>query len=113
MTQVILHDVMSPVTHARSEAEQFDTWWALYPRKVAKLAARRAWRAAVRRIAFETKCSHEQAGEQLIAALARFHFNPDPRYQPHPATWLNAGRYLDEQPAAPSIQSSVLRAVGL
>lgn len=96
-----------------AEVERFDLWWALYPRKVAKIAARRAWNAAIRRITAETGCSRRQAEDQLITALRHFTFNPDQRFQPHPATWLNSGRYLDESAEQSTIQASVMRAVGL
>jgi hypothetical protein len=77
----------------------FEEFWQRYPRKVSKGHARRAFEAAVKRV----------AAEVIIAALDRAVFNPDPRYIPHPATWLNGERWRDEVDDF----DPVLRAVGL
>lgn len=69
---------------------RFEEFWATYPRKVAKAYAREAWRKG--------RCD-EQA-DVIIAKLATKPFaHTDAQYIPHPATWLNAQRWLDEDPA--------------
>lgn len=72
----------------------FAEWWALYPRKVGKADARRAWAKAV-------KASSEQAVlDGLKGQLAGLKASEE-RFRPHPATWLRQGRWEDERtPAA-------------
>jgi len=71
----------------------FDEFWALYPRKVAKGNARKAFAAAV------------AAGADPAAIIGGLRVNlqqmtdriasGDGRYIKHPATWLNAGCWED------------------
>ncbi|WP_329564685.1 hypothetical protein [Kitasatospora sp. NBC_01266] len=79
----------------------FEAFWTAYPRRVGKGAARTAWTKALARGA---------EPEHLVAAAARhaaFHAaaGTDPKFIPHPSSWLNAERYDDElhtpQPAGP------------
>jgi len=80
-------------------ADPFDEWYAAYPRKVAPAEARKAYKAALKRGA---------TPEQLLAAVKAFPFPPKPKvrgvddFRPHPASWLNRERYLDQQDAAPA-----------
>lgn len=71
----------------------FADWWKLYPRKVGKQAALKAYRKA-----------HKQVGAQrlleAITAQAPTIASAEPRFQPHPAKWLNDGRWDDEVPGA-------------
>jgi hypothetical protein len=71
-----------------SIAEDFDQFWARYPRRTGKLAALRAYEKA-RRL---------DSAEHILAGVERYRrtMPDDPQYRPHPATWLNAGRWLDE-----------------
>jgi len=83
-------------------------WWPVVPRKKGKAAARKAFAAAVARI--------ERAGESRQDALdvllvgvnrwatqARDHLKSggDAKHIPHPSTWLNQGRWEDEDDPAP------------
>ena len=63
----------------------FDNFWEAYPRKTAKGAAKKAWEKIT-----------EPA--EVIEGARRFALDPtrDPSFTPHPATWLNAERWLDE-----------------
>lgn len=71
----------------------FDAFYGAYPRKVGRGAAERAWMSAIRSGAtLETIC----AGLQWQIPKLR---EADPEFRPHPATWLNGKRYLDEPPA--------------
>jgi hypothetical protein len=79
---------------------EFETFWRAYPRKVSKGGAKRAWVGALRKTDSGT----------ILAAISRARFSLDPRFIPHPATWLNQERWLDE-PA--STIDPVLAAVGL
>jgi hypothetical protein len=76
----------------------FDEFWSLYPRKIAKATARKAW----------AKLSAEQ---QLMAAKAiGTHCNywrtkeTELEFIPHPATWLNQERWEDELVIEPKKQ---------
>jgi hypothetical protein len=71
--------------HGPSESPEFVRFYEhAYPRKVARGAARRAWASAIRK-----------ADPGVILAAAE-RFRPDPRYVPHPATWLNGERWRDD-----------------
>ena len=78
----------------------FSTWWASYPRKVAKQAARKAWEKAVKEITSAGGTLDEARG-RLQRAVDQFAKSDKARgdFCPYPATWLNQGRY-DDDPAA-------------
>ena len=68
--------------------DAFAQFWESYPRKVAKKAAEKAFARAIK----------EAPLEQMLAALAIDKQDwKEERFIPHPATWLNGGRYLDHQ----------------
>jgi uncharacterized protein YdaU (DUF1376 family) len=67
--------------------DYFDQFWKAYPRKTGKLAAQR--KLEVIRRAGETPFA------RLLTAVGKINIS-DPRFIPYPATWLNQGRYLDE-----------------
>ena len=77
----------------------FERFWSAYPRKVGKGQARKAWISAIR----------TAEPEQIIEAVRLQQFDPRERFQPHPATWLNGERWLDQQQSG----DPVLRAAGL
>jgi hypothetical protein len=66
----------------------FEEFWLVYPRKVGKGAARKSWDRAV-------KAGTDTA--VIIAAAIHLARQPgrEDRFTPHPATWLNAERWLD------------------
>ena len=68
----------------------FDTFWALVPRRVGKKAAERAWRAVERR------GESSEAIEGMRAYAAAFaQSGTDLKYVPHPSTWLNRRGWED------------------
>lgn len=86
----------SPSSRQRADAASdpdFDRFWSLYPRKVGKGAARRAWASALRRA--EEGSASILAGITVQTSLDRFDMREDGRFVPHPATWLNGDRWLD------------------
>jgi hypothetical protein len=83
-----------------SEPPGFVEFWQLYPRKVGRLVAAKAFAAAVNR-------GNNPA--TINAALAAYPFHANQQYQPHPTTWLREGRFLDEIDTF----DPVLRAAGL
>lgn len=66
----------------------FDRFWQTYPRREGKEAARKAF----------TKGRRGTDPERIITGAARFRDDPNrqPEFTPHPATWLNAGRWDDD-----------------
>lgn len=89
----------TPETETETETERtngqaapddgFDQFWAVYPRKVSKGQARRAWNAAAKKAApAEIVNAVESFGSRVA--------NSDPKFIPHPATWLNGERWSDE-----------------
>lgn len=75
-----------------TNAHEFDEFWTLYPRKVGKDKARKAWANAT-----------ERAAPAEITAGLRRQVEAHPlmgadevKYVPHPTSWLNAGRWADE-----------------
>lgn len=75
-----------------AEQRRFEEFWAAYPRKVAKKAARSAWKKAK---------VDEALHRRILAAVERAKLSSqwqrdNGQFIPHPATWLNAGRWEDE-----------------
>ena len=69
------------------EADDFEAFWAAYPRKTAKADARKAFsRAAKKTTAPEMLGGLERAKAGWV----------DANFIPHPATWLNGERWQDE-----------------
>jgi hypothetical protein len=77
--------------------DRFADFWAAYPRRVGKLAAQKAWARAIK----------SQTPEVIIATVRQTTWPQDVQYIPHPATWLNAGRWMDEAP--PSHNQQVVK----
>lgn len=71
--------------------DEFGDFWTLYPRKVGKLAAQKAY-ATARRIA---------SAADIRDGVLHYPFSIEPKYQPHAATWLNAGNWLIEADTPP------------
>jgi len=73
-------------------AAKFDVFWALYPKKVKKEDARKAWTAVLRK-----KVTPDHLIDALRQHVAMWrNTNQDPKYIPHPASWLRSGSYNDE-----------------
>ncbi|HEX9154126.1 MAG TPA: hypothetical protein VF819_01105, partial [Nitrospira sp.] len=70
-------------------SKEFDSFWASYPRKIGKEAARKAF---VKAITKTTAGKIMDGVEQLRIEVA----GKDQQFTPHAATWLNAGRWDDE-----------------
>jgi hypothetical protein len=79
-----------------SERPDFDLFWAAYPRRDAKIAARKAWDKACKKLPPET----------ILAALKLFPFAPNREHQPLPASWLNGERFNDEA-CKPALQPHI------
>lgn len=65
----------------------FNAFWEVFPRRVAKLAAQRAWLKAVKLA----------SPDEIIAGVERYkRHKPDYADWCHPATFLSSGRWMDE-----------------
>lgn len=84
--------IPTPAPKTAAQETCFEDFWKLYPRKIGKEAAVKAWRGA-------TKKAKPDA---IIAALReqlpslQMQRRTDGDFRPHPATWLNQGRWADE-----------------
>ena len=83
---------------ARVKAEypaDFEEFWKLYPRKNGKDAALRAWKTKKREGRLP---AISVLADAIDAAKRTDQWQRDGgQYIPHPATWLNQGRWMDEQ----------------
>lgn len=77
---------------AESATDPFDEFWAAYPKKVDKGAARRMWKSALKKAPPGTII----AGAERYAAERR---GQEPRYTKNPASWLNAEAWSNEPQA--------------
>ncbi len=71
----------------------FEDFYAAYPRKIARGAAEKAYKEQLRKGVSDDELL---AGCRLFAALVRER-GTDRTFIPHPATWLRAGRWEDDE----------------
>lgn len=76
------------------EDKGFELFWSIFPRRVAKQAALKAYRRALKL----TTSDEIQKGAELYA---RERAGQDPSFTKHPATWLNGGCWGDYAAARP------------
>jgi hypothetical protein len=68
---------------------EFEIFYAQYPRRVGKPYALMCWNAAIARgVTVET----------IMKGLAEYRFSRDPKFIPHPSTFLNQSRWDDVEP---------------
>lgn len=79
----------SPAPPPSDRATRFDEFWETYPRKVGKDKAKTKYTAA-------TKRADEQTIIDGAHRLANDPNLPEPKYIPHPTTWLERGGWNDE-----------------
>jgi len=72
-----------------SDDDGFADFWKLYPRKVGKGGAERAWKAALKKASKETIL-------EGLATYQALRAGQDETYTAHPTTWLNQERWADE-----------------
>lgn len=82
-------------------SEDFNRWFAAYPRQVAKGAAWKAWPSALAHFRARSKAATEESAvEELINVTVIYGLSPccavEPEFVPHPATWLNQRRFEDD-----------------
>ena len=72
--------------------DHFEEFWAAYPNKTGKLKARPAW----------DKARQVASIEDIFDGAVRVRDDPkrNPKFTPHPTTWLNRGGWLDQEIAS-------------
>jgi hypothetical protein len=96
-------DQKTPLT-PRGGDDDFDTFWKKYPRKIGRKAARRSW----------DKAKDRPSIDVILAAIEAQKRSPqwtkdDGAFIPHPSTWLNQGRWDDEEAEDNSTDLSWIR----
>lgn len=79
------------LTRENENEKLFEQFWAVWPKRVDKGRARKAWLKALKKADAET----------IIGAAAQYAaspFRPEMQFVPMPATWLNGERWLDDAP---------------
>ena len=103
----------APAKPTEKPADGFTEWWPHYPKKVKKLDAEKAYKAALKR-GVTPKELLDGLQRQKAAWKAK---GTEPQYIPYPATWLRAGSWEDELDppnpgqAAPAINPNTGKAV--
>jgi hypothetical protein len=67
---------------------RFERFWGVYPRKVGRDDAERAW--------LKLKADDALTDRIIAAVTLQARGWDDPKYTPHASTWLNGGRWKDE-----------------
>lgn len=70
----------------------FESFWTVYPRRVGKGNASKAFNLALRKVALADLMAGASRAAKEFAGT-------DPKFIPYPATWLNGERWLDQPPA--------------
>lgn len=82
-----------------ADAADFDAFWKQYPRKIGKTAASKAYAKARKDVSAEVIATGLENAKAVWFAS-----NTEERFIPHAATWLNGGRWEDEQETIPGTQ---------
>jgi DNA-binding Lrp family transcriptional regulator len=87
----------NPQPNKKITPDQFEEFWKLYPRKVGKPTAKQRWDT------LSKKPSKDQPDFETIKKAIQEQSKSDqwqdPKYIPHPSTWINGERWEDELPA--------------
>ena len=76
-------------TRSAGSAE-FENFWLVYPRKINRSVALKAFEKATRKT----------EADLIISAVRGYKFADDEQFIPHPATWLNQERWIDGTPTS-------------
>lgn len=89
-------DISKDISSSSQPMMLFDDFWAFYPRKVGKFAAKKIFEA-------QRKKGEHPPAERMREAITRYIETKKPEIDYcHPRTWLSQGRWTDEvKPAAP------------
>lgn len=86
-----LKDIVHP---SAERAREFDEWWAIYPKKQAKEAARRKYLTVRKKVPADVLLRGVREYALLMAG-------EDKQFVKLPAGWLNDGRWADDHSTAP------------
>lgn len=93
------------VEEPKTLTADFDMFYGVYPRKVGRPAAAKAYKLA----------QQKHGTIAILGGLARWSeywvAKNEPQFVPHPSTWLNQERYLDEPPPLPRPKAAGLNAL--
>jgi hypothetical protein len=89
------YEVVPKASTLIDSKDSFEEFWAAYPKKQAKPAAMKAYRAAIKR-----KVRHETIMEGVARLVAS---RPDPQFTPMGSTWLNQDRWNDTPTRRPGV----------
>lgn len=81
--------LIEPPVEPSVRIDRFEEFWKVYPRREAKVAARKAFEKAVKSVGADAVL----AGARRYAADPNL---PDKQFVPLPTSWLNQGRWDDE-----------------
>ena len=70
--------------------------WSVYPRKIGKKAGIKAIISASKRVMKHSGVSEADAFTMLYISVEKYPFGDEKKYIPHPSTFFNQERYLDE-----------------
>jgi uncharacterized protein YdaU (DUF1376 family) len=90
----VLSPPMSPTGKSVVYSEQFEHFWKTYPNRTGKAAAYKAYQSALK--------THKELTHAILIdragrfAAAHTTARTPSQYIPHPATWLNQGRWEDD-----------------
>jgi hypothetical protein len=77
-----------PITHINKYIDQFEAFWKIYPKKVSKENAKKAW--------IKIKPNDELIAKITKAVKDQKLSDREQQFIPHAASWLNAKRWEDE-----------------
>jgi len=94
--------IQNTETEVTTSSNKFDEFWVVYPRKVGKQDAQRAY----------TRALKIATSEEIFEGAKRYASDPNrvDQFTAHPATWLNRGSWGD-QPLPPRTPQNGSRAV--
>lgn len=86
--------------------DEFEMFWQAFPRKIAKAYARRIFARAL------TRTTALTIMRALAAQKAAGMFSADPKFVPHPSTWLSQDRWDDDVVSLrPTLRNGALAAL--
>ncbi len=105
VTVTVSNTVTDTVNNTDTEVEtSFDKFWKVYPKKVGKKEAKKAFDRAKKTVDADTMM------QAVLAQKESSQWTRDNgRYIPNPATWLNQGRWDDEiqtEPKTPKLKNA-------
>lgn len=83
----------------QSYRQDFGAFYDAYPRKVCKDDAARKYETVQKRLQAQNAWDRVEVAGYLVErakAYARSRVGKESKFTPHPSTWLNQGRYLDD-----------------